>query len=1342
MSDSYKVYASQDYVNSEIAKVNDKLLPEKINVVLPETVLECKTNAAGENYYVVTSPLMAKFVDGKKYTITYNGTEYECQAYDMGLALDGVANDTFTLGNLSAAGLDFGNSDAPFFASDMEMKEGEYLGVVPLDGSTSITLSIVEKLGPYLQLVTDKDGKTIWEEKLAYKHTTIKTAINLTPTDLIGEDEDGDGTTDVFYLLSLWAVDLVAGSVATVTYNGTVYECAAVDYSQFESDVPAGAVALGNLNAMSANDIEGSNPDAPFVLMALPNAWAADMGGMCGMFVPLDGATAVTLSIETTGEQTHVKTIAPEYLPSEAFSPAITITIDDGGNMSVDTSFEKAWEYSAAQLKEAITIVDSGYAYGLPSKEQSTSVATVQKFGTESDGRRIIQIIYHVMLPDISDTSYANGECYIHWQSIGGHTTTLDKVAAMTHFPSTFITPNDGLNGKYLKYESGRLVPANLATPDWNAAEGEDGHILNRTHYQSSPNFDPITLKLSCTEIASDGITYAATYTTPVSFVTGRVYNITWNGVTHKYLSSLDESNTDIMHFYRYAPDATDISLLSSWIFAYYANGFTAADGNTYNFKAMRYLVKAEVPNPELVIEDTGIHGLNSCYLPEPLTLQQAGETGALCGSPLVFGDASSPFGDWSFTYGDSTSKASGKYAFAMNGKARGEQSVAFGGTADKAYSSVIGDSNKANAGCAHAQGCNTEANGIGAHAEGRATIAGGSASHAEGHWSAAEGYTSHAEGYATTAQAEQAHAEGYATLAQGKVSHSEGYLTFASGERAHAEGSLTVALGAYAHAENRGSSFTISVTKVENPDAIQYTTPDADRLFVGQYLRDNSAVITLVPEKTIGDENGEVVTYTIGSVSKPIFAKILEITGDTITLDKALNAKNKTGDGGMAVDALVGGANGTGSHVEGFGTLASSEYQHVQGTHNVEDAANVYAHIVGNGSAYDARSNAHVLDWKGNARFAGDVYVNGTGTTGDLHDAKKVATEEFVNDVVNTINVIPDWNENNPDSPAYIKNRTHYEEMGVKGTLLAERSPDSIEEGAAYFMYPCLEAEPQAGMTYKINWNGTEYLCVALDSQEAVGEAGYVLLGNIGMISGGTPTAEPFVIMMPYEEIAAKQGVAVVCVMLDGATQLTLSISYEGDVIHKLDNKYLNLSAYAKLDYVNEVKASMEGLFANYYPKTTIDNKFNNEYFTTGGISDLTGRNEGYQAAVGQIEELITYVDIPAAAANDEYLLTLGYSSSKTDLMCQYQTEGGIVAGEMRKLKFYVRRIGKHIFVKIYKPSANGFTDVIEDVLFIDKSDTQTNPRYVRISTVSGNNFPDGATIKMYQRTAAKAVN
>ena len=66
--------------------------------------------------------------------------------------------------------------------------------------------------------------------------------------------------------------------------------------------------------------------------------------------------------------------------------------------------------------------------------------------------------------------------------------------------------------------------------------------------------------------------------------------------------------------------------------------------------------------------------------------------------------------------------------------------------------------------------------------------------------------------------------------------------------------------------------------------------------------------------------------------------------------------------------------ASGTGSHAEGYGTKASSGFQHVQGKYNIEDSSNTYAHIVGNGTAITARSNAHTLDWSGNAWYAGSV--------------------------------------------------------------------------------------------------------------------------------------------------------------------------------------------------------------------------------------------------------------------------------------------------------------------------------------------------------------------------------
>ena len=64
--------------------------------------------------------------------------------------------------------------------------------------------------------------------------------------------------------------------------------------------------------------------------------------------------------------------------------------------------------------------------------------------------------------------------------------------------------------------------------------------------------------------------------------------------------------------------------------------------------------------------------------------------------------------------------------------------------------------------------------------------------------------------------------------------------------------------------------------------------------------------------------------------------------------------------------------AGGLRSHAEGQYTVANSENQHVQGAYNVADASKTYAHIVGNGTADDARSNAHTLDWDGNAWFAG----------------------------------------------------------------------------------------------------------------------------------------------------------------------------------------------------------------------------------------------------------------------------------------------------------------------------------------------------------------------------------
>ena len=77
--------------------------------------------------------------------------------------------------------------------------------------------------------------------------------------------------------------------------------------------------------------------------------------------------------------------------------------------------------------------------------------------------------------------------------------------------------------------------------------------------------------------------------------------------------------------------------------------------------------------------------------------------------------------------------------------------------------------------------------------------------------------------------------------------------------------------------------------------------------------------------------------------------------------------------------------ASGSGSHAEGVNTKASGKSTHVQGEFNIDQGGNnttrsTYAHIVGNGTSNSSRSNAHTLDWSGNAWFAGNVKIGGSG--------------------------------------------------------------------------------------------------------------------------------------------------------------------------------------------------------------------------------------------------------------------------------------------------------------------------------------------------------------------------
>lgn len=111
--------------------------------------------------------------------------------------------------------------------------------------------------------------------------------------------------------------------------------------------------------------------------------------------------------------------------------------------------------------------------------------------------------------------------------------------------------------------------------------------------------------------------------------------------------------------------------------------------------------------------------------------------------------------------------------------------------------------------------------------------------------------------------------------------------------------------------------------------------------------------------------------------------------------------------------------AGGNGAHAEGCYTIAWGDYQHVQGKYNVKDTNLIYAHIVGNGTGSNARSNAYALRWDGQQDVTNDIVrVDSGGTWDGVH----ASLEDALTDKISAIrsNNLGECNSDNPDEPIF----------------------------------------------------------------------------------------------------------------------------------------------------------------------------------------------------------------------------------------------------------------------------------------------------------------------------------
>ena len=130
----------------------------------------------------------------------------------------------------------------------------------------------------------------------------------------------------------------------------------------------------------------------------------------------------------------------------------------------------------------------------------------------------------------------------------------------------------------------------------------------------------------------------------------------------------------------------------------------------------------------------------------------------------------------------------------------------------------------------------------------------------------------------------------------------------------------------------------------------------------------------------------------------------------------------------------------------------------------------------------------------------------------------------------------------------------THSCEMGSR-EILPECMPEFLSSEGTYLLPVDESVSLSFQASYTIMWNDAEYNCQAQDLSAI--QTGVIALGDCAMFADGeanlTGNGEPFcIVFVP--------GMGTLAMPLDGASTLKISIIEHGEIVRKLDNKFLDL--------------------------------------------------------------------------------------------------------------------------------------------------------------------------------------
>ena len=787
--------------------------------------------------------------------------------------------------------------------------------------------------------------------------------------------------------------ELHIGNAYIVNYNGTEYTCEAKSCLIDNVELPA----LGNVGVVDeSGEIELTNE--PFLLIDFPTNIAAAIG-VNGFIMPLDGSEELSIAIYGN----KINKISNEFLPN---IPNLNNIIDGSQIGSVRTIMTSSVIGLAAHA-EGFSTTASGYA----SHAEGFSDNNAFDFITDESTQEEIITAWNDNKFTLASCNYSHAE--------GNNTLAI---ADCSHTEGSYTTAS-GYNSH--------------AEGDSTIASGTSAH-------------------------AEGNVTTASGYTAHAEGMDTTASGDSSHAEGHSTTASGNRAHAE-----GYDTEASGISSHAEGHSTTASGDYSHAEGN--NTVASGNYSHAEGNNTTAFGDYSHAEGWSFNNAFDYITKESTQE------------EIITAWDENHFTLANSiSSHAEGYHTLALNvsshaegyeTKAAGNRSHAEGyfTTAAGENSHAEGYETKAVSDYAHAEGHSTTASSDYTHAEGYFTTASGSSSHAEGYHTTASGGSSHAEGYFTTAFSDRSHAEGGNTIASGDYAHAEGNNTTASGQSSHAEGGNTIASGYASHAEGNNTTASGDYSHAEgfsNNNAFAYITKESTDEEIITVWNNNKFTLAFgdsshVEGKNIlalGDSSHAEGYNTVASGDYSHAEGYDTIASgnrahaegySTVASGYASHAEGYDTEASSVYSHAEGintTASGVNSHAEGHSTIASGEYQHVQGRHNVEDTNNQYAHIVGNGSG-SARSNAHTLDWDGNAWFQGDVYVGSTSGINKDEGSKKLVTEEFVNNK----GYLTSFTETDPTVPAWAKTATKPTYTAAEvGALAADTLPTAINTALA----------------------------------------------------------------------------------------------------------------------------------------------------------------------------------------------------------------------------------------------------------------------------------------------------